>query len=89
MLLRGRNILDYKEATKIWHTEIIAIRMDISEDVDKLEVMGEPWWRDLTAKTSPGVKHNEKQISYTWFHFVPHNVHHQVPNQVLYPAPSL
>ena len=42
LLIRGINIIDYKEATKIWHTGMIAIRMDISEDVDKLEVLGEP-----------------------------------------------
>ena len=34
--------LEYREATQIWHTCIISVRMDNGEHVAKLEVLGEP-----------------------------------------------
>ena len=37
-----RHTLNYRDTIQIWHTEINAIRMDISEVVAKLEVLGEP-----------------------------------------------
>ena len=42
LLGRGRHTLNYRDAIQIWHTGINAIRMDISEVVAKLEVLGEP-----------------------------------------------
>ena len=42
LLGRGRNIINYRNATQIWHTGINAIRMDIGEDIAELEVLGEP-----------------------------------------------
>ena len=42
LLGRGRHTLNYRDAIQIWHTGINTLRMDISEVVAKLEVLGEP-----------------------------------------------
>ena len=42
LLGRGRHTLNYKDAIQIWHTRINAIRMDIGEDIAKLEILGKP-----------------------------------------------
>ena len=42
LLGRGRHTLNYRDAIKIWHTGINAIRMNISEVVAKLQVLVEP-----------------------------------------------
>ena len=42
VLNRRWHTLNYRDAIQIWHTEINAVRMNISEVVSKLEVLREP-----------------------------------------------
>ena len=42
VLDRRWHTLNYRDAQQIWHTGINAVRMDITEVVSKLEVLGEP-----------------------------------------------
>ena len=42
LLGRDRHTLNSRDAIQIWHTGFNAIRMDIGEDVGKLEVLGKP-----------------------------------------------